>query len=723
MNRSFRIGIGVFVTVLLLTQFLAFQAYKISEIEESQTLVDVLNTISERLKKTLSYSLSASHTLAFIVEQYGVPDDFESLARNILSSYEYIDALELTKEGVITHVFPFEENKQAIGLDVFLHPIASEEARKAVERGTLFFAGPLELVQGGQAIVGRLPMYKNNRFIGFSVTIIKLHTLIRAIGVDQVGKKEFNYQLSKVNPVTEKEEFFLSDSIDKENERVMSVNIADGEWMLYVSPKSSFIGYQQAVGFSILGFILATISGLFSYQWARQPERLNKLVKQKTNELQHEKDLSDHIINSLPGIFFLFDQEGKFYRWNSNLEKFSGYSAYDFKTKRPSDFLINENAGEIMHAISVVFESGEYEIETTLSKKNGEKVPYYLYARRIILENKEYLIGMGFDISDRIHAQEEASIASKEKEITLNRINDSVISLDKDWNYLFINDAALIFFPDGRESALGKNILETSPEIEDTSFWEILKNSMETMTEREFNSYYEPFDRWFSVKTYPSESGMTVFYRDVTNTKKIEEKTMKMIGRELHDNVVQVLTGAGLFLNIGIKKLSNSNGELEKVDELIKKGIEEIRMLSHDLISPFLQGETLENSVKEIFINAGQTSGFDVEFKFIDFKEELLSEKLKTSTYRVVQEQCNNIIKYASPTQVVIRFNMDEEHFEFSIKDDGVGFDPGVRSDGIGFINIQSRIALFNGKFRVISSPGNGCEIQVSFPLPEQLVV
>ncbi len=723
MNRSIGIGISVFITVLLLTQYLAFQQYRIRRGEESQRLNDELNTVSERLKETLSNSLSAINTLAFIIEQYGVPNDFDELANDLISYYDYIDAIELTDKGVITNVFPLEGNESALGLDILNYPPASAEALKAIERGRVFFAGPLELVQGGMAVIGRLPIYINNEFFGFSVTVIKLTTLTRAIGVTSSMDRDFNYQLSKINPLTGKEEFFLSDPIDKENKNVVSVKIAYGEWMLYVSPKYPHLVYQQAIGFSFLGLILAVISSLLFYQWSTQPVRLNNLVEQKTSELKHEKDLSDSIINSLPGIFYLFDRDGKFLRWNKYLETISGFTEDELKEKRPQDFAGLYESDQLLKTFERVFEEGEVELETELVLKSGKKVPFYLNGRKIILDETEYLIGMGIDITERKMAQQKALEASREKEVTLNRISDGVISLDRNWKYLFVNDAALNYFRESREEILGKHILEIEPEVGKTSFWEISQQALKDNMEREFSLHYEPMEKWFSVKIYPSVDGITVFFKDITKEKKIEQETMKLIGRELHDNVVQVLTGAGLFLNIGLKKIGDTNNDLDKVDELIKKSIEEIRMLSHDLISPFLQGETLEKSVRELFNHASKTAGFRVKFDFRNFSEDLLSDRLKTSTFRILQEQCNNIIKYARPKLVIIRLSMNADQFNFEIIDDGVGFDKGIKTSGIGFINIRSRIALFNGQLNIDSSPGKGCIIRVSFPFPEKMAV
>jgi sensor domain CHASE-containing protein len=161
-------GLVVFFGALFLTQYLAYQRYQIiNEGRREQALREAAQ-VKDRLKATLSNSLSATRTLAYIIEQQGVPGDFSSVAKNILDANPNIDAIQLTRNGVITHVYPMNGNEAVIGYDIFTNPSIEGEARKAIERNTLFFAGPLKLKQGGVGVVGRLPIYKSADFTACS---------------------------------------------------------------------------------------------------------------------------------------------------------------------------------------------------------------------------------------------------------------------------------------------------------------------------------------------------------------------------------------------------------------------------------------------------------------------------------------------------------------------------------------------------------------------------
>lgn len=83
--------------------------------------------------------------------------------------------------------------------------------------------------------------------------------------------------------------------------------------------------------------------------------------------------------------------------------------------------------------------------------------------------------------------------------------------------------------------------------------------------------------------------------------------------------------------------------------------------------------------------------------------------------YRIVQEQLNNIIKYADAQNISIRIEIDDPQVTVSIKDDGVGFEADKLESGIGLKNIRGRLNLFNGNLEIISAPGKGCELRSEF--------
>jgi PAS domain S-box-containing protein len=398
-------GIVVFVTVMVLTQYLTYQRYLISEENALQKATREADIVRDRLTTSLSFSLSATKTLAFLVEKYGVPDDFDAVAQGILESNRYIDALELTKEGTITHVYPLAGNEGVIGYDVLSEPSTRSEAIKARDRKQLFFAGPFRLKQGGIGVVGRLPIFKDRTFFGFSVVIIRLATLFTAAGIDSAQNKEFLYQLSKINPTTKREEFFLPVDLPHKNRHVVSMEVPDGEWKIYVMAKDGNSTFINILIFGLLGLMLSVTAGIFSWYLVRQPQKLNSLVRKKTVQFVSEKNLSEYIINALPGIFYFYDKTGKFIRWNKNFEIVSGYSSEEIKNMHPLDFFEGPETMLLEEKINQVFAVGQADMTAHFCTKHKKKIPYYFNGRKVIYNHVEYLIGMGIDISDRLEAE------------------------------------------------------------------------------------------------------------------------------------------------------------------------------------------------------------------------------------------------------------------------------------------------------------------------------
>jgi len=132
-------------------------------------------------------------------------------------------------------------------------------------------------------------------------------------------------------------------------------------------------------------------------------------------------------------------------------------------------------------------------------------------------------VGTTTDITERKKTEEEIAKIHKENETVLNRINDAVVSLDNEWRYTFLNDAALPTHPLGREAIIGKVIWDVHPEMKGTLFWDKYHEAMETKEAVEIESYYAAMDTWFSAKIYPSHDGLTIIYKNISERKKAEE--------------------------------------------------------------------------------------------------------------------------------------------------------------------------------------------------------
>lgn len=123
--------------------------------------------------------------------------------------------------------------------------------------------------------------------------------------------------------------------------------------------------------------------------------------KQAEEHLQQQKQFSDDIINSLPGIFYMLNEHGRFVRVNPQFSDVTGYSRSEILDMTALDFFDGEDRERIAARIAEVFENGESWVEADLVVKDGRKIPYYFTGHRTAFSSKSYLVGLGTDISER----------------------------------------------------------------------------------------------------------------------------------------------------------------------------------------------------------------------------------------------------------------------------------------------------------------------------------
>jgi PAS domain S-box-containing protein len=195
-----------------------------------------------------------------------------------------------------------------------------------------------------------------------------------------------------------------------------------------------------------------------------------------------------------------------------------------------------------------------------------------------------------------------------------------------------------------------------------------------------------------------------------------QEMERTEIGKELHDNVNQILTTTKLYLDLAL-----SNKELK--DELIGKSskniisvINEIRQLSRSLMDPTIGDLGLIDSVNDLIENINLTRKLHVSLVADQKIEASLGKNHKLTIFRILQEALNNAMKHAKAETVQIEFKLYSDSIMVTIKDDGIGFDLSVVKMGAGLKNIQNRVYLINGTYSIISTPDKGCEIIIKFP-------
>jgi PAS domain S-box-containing protein len=339
-------GLLVFISCLGISIFVTYQRYLIFKNIQQRELTSAANAVKDKIEANLKQGAEAASTFSFIVKNYGVGNNFDSIASEILRSHKDVDIIQLVKGGIITHVYPFKGNEASIGFDILADPTVSKGILQAVEKKEMFYGGPFKLVVGGSGIVIDLPIFIDNKFWGFSTVIIKLSTLIHSAHLENENNSEYSFQLSRVRPRTNQEEFYLPGADKFKKELSVDVGITEGKWKVYASFNKAQTFFSP-IPFLIVGLLLSIAAGFFIWDKTRQPQKLKKLVDEQTGLLNHA------FASSAIGMA-LVSLEGNWMRVNKELCRMLGYSQEELlaipfsKLTHPDD--IKENLAFLVDA-------------------------------------------------------------------------------------------------------------------------------------------------------------------------------------------------------------------------------------------------------------------------------------------------------------------------------------------------------------------------------------
>ena len=223
---------------------------------------------------------------------------------------------------------------------------------------------------------------------------------------------------------------------------------------------------------------------------------------------------------------------------------------------------------------------------------------------------------------------------------------------------------------------------------------------------------------WLFLKWYSNEK-VKKQQRELEKLKAIEKERTR-IATDMHDDL-----GAGLSR---IKFLSETIGIKKQKQEPIEEEINKIREYSHDMIDKMGEivwalnekNDSLSDLLSYTRVYAMEylsQNGINCTVEAPDyFPSNFVSGEFRRNVYLTVKEALHNVVKHAQASCVTIKILVDEK-LEFSIKDNGIGFDKkSVRRFSNGLTNMENRIKEINGGFVILN--GKGTTIIISVPLP-----
>ena len=194
------------------------------------------------------------------------------------------------------------------------------------------------------------------------------------------------------------------------------------------------------------------------------------------------------------------------------------------------------------------------------------------------------------------------------------------------------------------------------------------------------------------------------------NTVVSQEKERKRFAADLHDEVGALLSV--IKMNLGRIEKKQEEDKLKvlagETKNYLDDVISQVRRITRDLSPPTLEKFGLVHAMNEFINKATGAQQMNIYF-WTSGGQPRFESKLEIAAFRIFQELINNAIKYSQASEVAVKIKYDKENLYLSVCDNGVGFDiKKAEASGLGLKNLESRVGILRGKYKIRSAPGKG---------------
>ena len=473
--------------------------------------------------------------------------------------------------------------------------------------------------------------------------------------------------------------------------------------------------------------------------------------KRSEKSINEAKDLADKLIDSLPGVFYFFDANGKFIRWNKQFEEVTGYTSAEIASMHPVDFFGKQEKNYIAERIKGVFEKGINDAEASFLRKNGETIPYYFKAVLLNYEGSPCLLGNGIDIKKRLEAEDMVKRSEQKYKLLFESSPLPMWMLNiEDYTFIDVNSAALTQYGYTREEFLKMTSLDLRLQ-EDVA-------RLKKYSGAESNSVYLSgvgrhrkkdgkiifVDIHTRDLVYNDQPTRLVLANDVTEKYKSEEKLKKSydsireltehlqkireeerayMAREIHDQLGQLLTVLKMDISWLNKRLGNTSEPVrEKFTELLEmtdKTVTTVRKIASELRPTLLDDLGLSAAMEWHLEEFEKRSGIHKEFERPD-KELEIDDSMKIGLFRIFQESLTNVARHSGAERVNVLLERKNGNIVLKIADNGKGFDTEqATKKTLGLLGMKERTQMMGGVYHINGMPGKGTMVEVVVPMPE----
>ncbi len=490
--------------------------------------------------------------------------------------------------------------------------------------------------------------------------------------------------------------------------------------------------------------------------------------KKAEDEIKKSNERFEMVVSATNDVIWDWDLVTSKIWWNKNYYSHFGYNREDIGSDISSwhNRIHPDDKERVMLEIRNSAEKREdcWTLEYRFLKANG--TPAFVLGCGYILytnENKPFrMVGAMTDITSRKNAEQDLKNSFNEKQALaqrmssiLNTIPANIALLDANGNIVDVNGAWKNFAASngftGNSYAIGDNYLvltrdsggsdEKDGKLVAQGIQDVLKNKVDEFV-FEYACHSPEAIKWFRMVVTPlkekEKSGAVVMHIDISQIKRLEQERLQskinermnitramlqaqeqeknQLGRELHDNISQLLATIKMKLGFCLAHYEIGIPIVKDCFEHVEEAISETRNLSHRMVIPRFADTGFKAALNDLVTNYSHGQRI-ITLNSSGLEEEKIPAPIKETIYRIAQEQLNNIEKYAEATKVNLFIGTEGDIINMIVSDNGIGFDSKKTRTGIGITNILNRAESYKGTAKIISAPGKGCRLLIEIPL------
>jgi signal transduction histidine kinase len=232
-----------------------------------------------------------------------------------------------------------------------------------------------------------------------------------------------------------------------------------------------------------------------------------------------------------------------------------------------------------------------------------------------------------------------------------------------------------------------------------------------------FVVFFTAFQRRKNQLLFDKINQQKVFDEElVKSQQEIQEATLKHVGRELHDNVGQLLAFTTMQLK-AFEKVAEKDilPKLTNAQEAVASSLTEVRALSRSLNNDVILKTGFDTTVKNEIKRLNNSGLIEASFNVFGENANFENGKDEIILFRILQEFFSNTLKYANANKLEVNITYSDKDLVLNVNDDGDGFDFETIEKSSGLINMEKRSELINAEFNLTSEKGKGTQLKIKY--------